>query len=61
MVSGRTAEIADQRKETIALVAIVGREGGLSADYRVADAATPDEKHGIAEKLREIAGRVEAS
>lgn len=61
MGTGRTGEIADQRKEMIALVAVIGREGALSADYRIADEITPDEKHGIAEKLREIAQRVESS
>lgn len=61
MSSGRAGEVADQRKDTIALVAVVGREGVLSADYRVAGEITPDEKHGIAEKLREIASRVESS
>jgi hypothetical protein len=61
MSAYKAEEIAMRRRETIALVAVVGVEGVLSAEYRVADAISADERHGLAEKLREIAQRVESS
>jgi hypothetical protein len=55
MGSGLAVEGAGQRRETIALIALMGTSEGVEASYRFSDAITQAEKREIAYKLRAIA------
>lgn len=58
-MGGRTEGVAGQRIETIALIALLRGDDGVSSAYEFADDLSGDEIRGACKKLRELADLAE--